>query len=54
MCSLSDVFVQTDRSEMKNEAGKILTYEDMLIKFQSMWNVNSKTMSVIVSATGLL
>ena len=37
---------------IKKEAAKILNYKDLTIEIQSMWNVKTKVISVIIGVTG--
>jgi hypothetical protein len=50
-CMLIDVAVPGDRNVIKNEADKILKYEDLTIEIQRMWNVKTR---VIIGATGTI
>ena len=36
---------------IKKEAAKILNYKDLTIEIQSMWNVKTKVIPVIIGAT---
>jgi len=49
-----DAQFHEDRKMIKKEAEKILKYEDLIIKIQSMWNLKAKLISVIIWATTLL
>ena len=49
---LIDVAIRGDRNVIKKETEKILTYKDLIIEIQPMWNVKAKVMPVIISATG--
>jgi hypothetical protein len=51
MCVLIDVAMSGDRNVTKKEAEKILTYKDLLITSQCMWNVKAKVILVIIGAT---
>ena len=51
---LIDVAISGDRNVIKNEANKILKYKDLTIKIQSMWNVKTKVIPVIIGATGTI
>ena len=51
---LIDVAISGDRNMIEKEAEKFLTYEDLTIKIQSMWNVNTKVIPVIIGATGII
>ena len=39
---------------LKKEAEKILKYKDLIIEIQSMWNVKTKVIPVIIRATGTI
>ena len=39
---------------IKKEAEKILKYKDLTIEIQSMWNVKTKAIPVIIGATGTI
>jgi hypothetical protein len=39
---------------VKKEAGKILKHKDLTIEIQLMWNVKTKVIPVIISATGTI
>ena len=47
-----DVAVLGDRNDIKEEAEKILKYEDLIIQIQCTWNVKAKVIPVIIGATG--
>jgi len=49
---LVDVAISGDRNVIKKEAEKILKYKDLTIEIQSMWNVKTKVIPVIIGATG--
>jgi hypothetical protein len=49
---LIDVAISGDRNVIKKEAEKILKYKDLTIGIQRMWNVKTKVIPVIISATG--
>jgi len=53
-CMLIDVAVSGDRNMIKKEAEKILKYKDLTIEIQSMWNVKTKVIPVIIGATGTI
>jgi hypothetical protein len=48
---LIDVVISGDRNVIKKEAEKILKYKDLTIEIQSMWNVKTKAIPVIIGAT---
>ena len=35
------------------EAEKIFKYDELILEFQSMWNVKTKLLSVVTDATGI-
>jgi len=39
---------------IKQEAGKILKYKELLNEIQHMWNVKAKVVPVIIRATGTI
>ena len=39
---------------IKKEAEKILTYKDLTIEIQRMWNVKTRVIPVIIGATGTI
>jgi hypothetical protein len=49
---LIDVATSGDKNVIKKEAEKILKYKDLTIEIQSMWNVQTKVIPVIIGATG--
>ena len=51
---LIDAAISGGRNVIKKEAEKILKYEDLAIKIQRMWNVNTKVIPVIIWATGII
>jgi hypothetical protein len=53
-CMLIDVAITRDRNVIKEEAQKILKYEDLIIEIQRMWNVKTKVTPVIIGATGTI
>jgi len=53
-CMLIDVAISGDRNVIKNEAEKIVKYEDLTIKIQRMWNVKTKVIPVIIGATATI
>ena len=50
-CMLIDVAIPGDRNVIKKEAEKILTYKDLTIDIQRMWNVKTRVIPVIIGAT---
>ena len=48
---LIDAQFHEDRKMIKKEDEKILEYEDLIIKIQSMWNVKAKAILVTIWAT---
>jgi len=48
---LIDFAVSGDRNVTNKEAEKILKYKDLTIEIQSMWNVKTKVIPVIIGAT---
>ena len=53
-CMLIDVAISGYRYVIKKEAEKILTYKDLKIYIQRMWNVKTKVIPVIIGATGTI
>ena len=51
---LIDVAISGDRNVIKKEAEKILKYKDLAIQIQRVWNVKTKVIPVIISATGTI
>ena len=51
---LIDVAIPVDRNMIKKEAEKILKYKDLTIEIQSMWNVKTRVIPVIIGATGTI
>jgi hypothetical protein len=49
-----DVAISGDRNVIRKEAEKILKYKDLTIEIQSMWNVKTKVIPVIIGATGTI
>ena len=41
-----------DNNVIKNETEKILKYKDLTIEIESMWNVKTKAMPVIIGVNG--
>jgi hypothetical protein len=50
----TDVAFSWDRNVIKKEAEKILKYKDLTIEIQRMWNVKTKMIPIIISATGTI
>jgi len=46
--------ISGDRNVIKKEAEKILKCKDFTIEIQSMWNVKTKVIPVIIGATGTI
>jgi hypothetical protein len=53
-CTLIDVAISGDRNVIKKEAEKISKYKDLAIEIQSMWNVKTRVIPVIIGATGTI
>ena len=51
---LIDVAISGDRTVIKKEAEKTIKYKDLTIEIQSMWNVKTKVIPVIMGATGTI
>ena len=51
---LIDAAISGDRNVIKKDAEKILKHEDLTIEIQRMWNVKTKVIPVIISATGTI
>jgi len=51
---LIDVAISEDRNVIKKKAEKILKYKELTIEIQSMWNVETKVIPVIIGATGTI
>jgi hypothetical protein len=51
---LIDVAISGDRNVIKKEAEKIPKYKDLRIEIQSMWNIKTKVIKVIIGATGTI
>ena len=49
---LIDAAISGDRNVIKKEAEKILTYKDLAVEIERMWNVKTKVIPVIIGATG--
>ena len=53
-CMLINFAISGDRNVIEKEAEKILKYKDLTIEIQSMWNVKTKVIPVIIGATGTI
>jgi len=53
-CMLIDVAISGDRNVIKKETEKFLKYKDLTVQIQSMWNVKTKVIPVIIGATGTI
>jgi hypothetical protein len=54
-CMLLDAAIPEDRHVIKKDAEKILKYyKDLTIEIQSMWNVKTNVIPVIIGATGTI
>jgi hypothetical protein len=53
-CLLIDVAISGDRNVIKIEAENITKYKDLTIEIQSMLNVKTKVIPVIIGATGII
>jgi len=51
---LIDAAISGDRNVIKKEAEKILTYKDLTIEIQSMCNVKTKVIPIIIGVTGTI
>jgi len=51
---LIDVAISGDRNVIKKEAEKILKCKDIITEIQSMWNVKTKVIPVIIGVTGTI
>jgi hypothetical protein len=51
---LIDVAILGDINMIKKEAEKILKYKDLTIEIQSMWNLKTNVIPVIIGATGTI
>jgi hypothetical protein len=52
ICMLIDAAISRDRNVIKIEAGHILRYKDLTTEINSMWNVKTNVIPVIIGATG--
>jgi hypothetical protein len=48
---LIDAAISGDRKVIKKEAEMILKYKDLIIETQSMWNVKTRVIPVIIGVT---
>jgi hypothetical protein len=48
------VAIPGDRNVIKKEADKILKYKDLTLEIQSMWNIKTRVIPVIIGATGTI
>jgi hypothetical protein len=53
-CILIDVAIPGDRNVIKKEAEKIPRYKDLIIEIQSMWNVKTQVMPVMIGGTEII
>jgi hypothetical protein len=53
-CMLIDVAILGDRNVIQKEAEKILKYKYLKIEIQSMWNLKTREIPVIIGATGTI
>jgi len=51
---LIDIAISEDRNVIKEEAEKILKYEDLTIEIQRVWNLKTKMIPVVTGATGTI
>jgi hypothetical protein len=51
---LTEVEISGDRNVIKKEAEKILKYKDLTTEIQSMRNVKTKVIPIIIGATGAI
>jgi RNase P/RNase MRP subunit POP5 len=49
-----DVAIPGDRNVIQKEAEKILKYKNLTIEIQSMWNVKTRVIPVIIGVTGTI
>ena len=48
------IIISGDRNVIKKEAEKFLKYKDLTTEIQSMWNVKTKVIPVIIGANGTI
>jgi hypothetical protein len=53
-CMLIDVAILGDRNVINKEAEKILSYKDLTIEIQHMWNIKTRVMPVVIGASGTI
>ena len=53
-CMSIDVAIPGDRNVIKNEAEKILKYEERITEIQRMWNVRAEVVPLITGSTGTI
>jgi hypothetical protein len=51
---LIDVAISGDRNVIKKEAEEILKYKDLTIEIQSIWNVKTRVIPVIIGSAGTI
>ena len=51
---LIDGAISGNRNVIKKEAKKTLKYKDLTIEIQSMWNVKTRVIPVIIGVTGTI
>jgi putative methionine-R-sulfoxide reductase with GAF domain len=51
---LIDAAISGDRCVIKKEDQKILKYKDLTIEIQSMWNVKTNVIPIIIRTTGTI
>ena len=51
---LIDVAISGDRNVIKKETEKILKYNDFTIEIPRMWKAKTRTIPVIIGATGTI
>jgi 3-deoxy-D-manno-octulosonic acid (KDO) 8-phosphate synthase len=49
-----DAAIFGDRNVIKKKAGNILTYKNLVIEIQRIWNLEQKIIPVIIGATGTI